>query len=77
VTTWEQEGAMSVDFTTVYTQLARLCDKYGIAELERQVRDLLQRAYPDLFKRLEQEEARITAGPPGEGNAELPTASDL
>jgi uncharacterized protein len=25
---------MSVDFTTIYTQLARLCEKYGIAELD-------------------------------------------
>ncbi|GII57970.1 nucleotidyltransferase [Planotetraspora thailandica] len=24
---------MSVDFTTVYTQLVRLCEKYGVAEL--------------------------------------------
>ncbi|SNS87349.1 hypothetical protein SAMN05216276_101863 [Streptosporangium subroseum] len=25
---------MSVDFTTVHTQLANLCEKYGIAELD-------------------------------------------
>ncbi|MGW4425391.1 HepT-like ribonuclease domain-containing protein [Streptosporangium sp. NPDC004631] len=31
-----------------------------VPALERQVRDLLQRAYPDIFKRLEQEESRNT-----------------
>ena len=62
----------SVDWKIVHSAAT-----VDVPELERQVRDLLQRAYPELFKRLEQEEARIAAGPPGEGNEEPPTASDL
>jgi uncharacterized protein with HEPN domain len=62
----------SVDWKIVHSAAT-----VNFPELERQVRDLLQRAYPDLFKRLEQEEARIAAGLPGEGNDEPPTASDL
>ncbi|MDP9847886.1 DUF86 domain-containing protein [Streptosporangium lutulentum] len=62
----------SVDWKIVHSAAT-----VNVPELERQVRDLLQHAYPDLFKRLEQEEARIAAGPPGEVNEEPPTASDL
>ncbi|MEV6866568.1 HepT-like ribonuclease domain-containing protein [Streptosporangium subroseum] len=62
----------SVDWKIVHSAATA-----NVPELERQIRDLLQRAYPDLFKRLEQKEARIAADPPSEGNAESPNSSDL
>ncbi|GII05262.1 HepT-like ribonuclease domain-containing protein [Planobispora takensis] len=43
----------SVDWKIVHTAAT-----VNVPELERQVRDLLQRAHPDLFKRLEQQESR-------------------
>jgi uncharacterized protein with HEPN domain len=46
----------SVDWKIVYSAAT-----VNVPELERQVRDLLQHAHPDLFRRLEQEESSASA----------------
>ncbi|MGC5009915.1 DUF86 domain-containing protein [Streptosporangium sp. DT93] len=51
----------SVDWKIVHSAAT-----VNVPELERQVRDLLRRAYPDLFKRLEQEESRAPTVSPDE-----------
>ncbi|GAA0395039.1 DUF86 domain-containing protein [Acrocarpospora corrugata] len=48
----------SVDWKIVHTAAT-----VNVPDLERQVRDLLQHAYPDLFERLQEEESRVSSDP--------------
>ncbi|MEU8200328.1 DUF86 domain-containing protein [Streptosporangium sp. NPDC049046] len=60
----------SVDWKIVHSAAT-----VNVPDLERQVRNLLQRAYPDLFERLEQEEARTLSAPPEDARTEPSTGS--
>ncbi|MBB5960778.1 HepT-like ribonuclease domain-containing protein [Planomonospora venezuelensis] len=50
----------SVDWKIVHNVAAM-----NVPELERQVRELLQRSYPDIFKRLREEESGAPGDSPG------------
>ncbi|MEV4181311.1 DUF86 domain-containing protein [Streptosporangium canum] len=62
----------SVDWKIVHSAAT-----VNVPELERQVRDLLQHAHPDLFRRLEQEESRASADSSDDEHTEPSTSSDL
>ncbi|MET8338672.1 DUF86 domain-containing protein [Streptosporangium canum] len=62
----------SVDWKIVHSAAT-----VNVPELERHVRDLLQHAHPDLFRRLEQEESRASADSSDDEHTEPSTSSDL
>lgn len=62
----------SVDWKIVHSAAT-----VNVPDLERQVRDLLQHAHPDLFRRLEHEESRASADSSDDEHTEPSTSSDL
>ncbi|MCA2229024.1 HepT-like ribonuclease domain-containing protein [Nonomuraea aurantiaca] len=62
----------SVDWKIVHSAAT-----VNVPDLERQVRALLQHAYPDLFRRLEHEESRASADSSDDEHTEPSTSSDL